>query len=170
MKQFLIGMLIGWIVLPVIGLLYLRFGYVPVAVNGPVIPFEELLAGAAVQARIAREAPVKAAIPPSEENLLAGAKIYRDHCVECHGLPGATASATSKGMFPAPPQFFEQKVLGNDPVGQNYWIAANGIRLSGMPGYRQSLNDQELWQVSQFLSNRGNLPARAKELLAEAPK
>ena len=82
MKQFLIGMIIGWIVLPVIGLLYLRFGYVPVAVNGPVIPFEELLAGV---------------------------KIYRDHCVECHGIPGAAASAISKGMFPAPPQFSIKK-------------------------------------------------------------
>src|ERR1700676_5046118 len=159
-------MIIGWIVLPVIGLLYLRFGYVPVAVNGPVIPFEELLAGAAVQARIAREAPVKAAIPPSEENLLAGAKVYREHCIECHGLPGGTASATSKGMFPSPPQFFEKKVMGNDPVGQNYWIVANGVRLTGMAGYRQSLNDQQLWQVAHFLSHRGVLPTAATQLLS----
>jgi thiosulfate dehydrogenase len=165
-KQFFIGMIIGWIVLPVIGFLYLRFGYVPVAVNGPVIPFEELLAGTAVQARIAREAPAKAAIPASEENLLAGAKIYRERCVECHGLPGGTASAISKGMYPPPPQFFERKVVGNDPVGQNYWIVANGIRLTGMPGYRQSLDEGQLWQVSQFLSNRANLPPGATELLA----
>src|SRR5580704_1767711 len=108
-------MIIGWIVLPVIGLLYLRFGYVPVAVNGPVIPFEELLAGTAVQARIAREAPAKAALPPSPENLAAGAKIYREQCIECHGLPGGTPSLASKGMYPPPPQFFERKVIGNDP-------------------------------------------------------
>jgi len=164
-KQFFIGMILGWIVLPLIGLLYLRFAYVPVAVDGPVIPFEALLAGTAVQARISRDAPKVAAIPPSEENLLAGAKIYRDQCVECHGLPGATPSAASKGMYPPPPQFFDQKVMGNDPVGQNYWIVANGIRLTGMPGYRQSLNDQQLWQVSQFLSHRGALPAAATELL-----
>ncbi len=50
MKPFFIGMILGWIVLPLIGLLYLRFAYVPVAVDGPVIPFESLLAGAAVQA------------------------------------------------------------------------------------------------------------------------
>jgi len=162
MKPFFIGMVIGWIVLPVIGFLYLRFGYVPVAVNGPVIPFEELLAGTAVQARIAREAPTKAAFPPSEENLVAGAKIYREQCVECHGQSGGTPSVISKGMYPAPPQFFERKVMGNDPVGQNYWIVANGIRLTGMPGYRQSLTEQQLWQVSQFLSNRGNLPDSAK--------
>jgi thiosulfate dehydrogenase len=169
-KQFFIGMIIGWIVLPVIGFLYLRFGYVPVAVNGPVIPFEELLSGIAVQARIAREAPAKAAIPASDENLLAGAKIYREHCAECHGLPGGTASVISKGMYPSPPQFFEQKVMGNDPVGQNYWIVANGIRLTGMPAYRQSLDVGELWQVSQFLSNRGKLPAGAKELLTSPGK
>lgn len=162
MKPFFIGMILGWIVLPVIGFLYLRFGYVPVAVNGPVIPFEELLAGSAIQAKIAREAPTKAAFPPSEENLVAGAKIYREQCVECHGQPGSTPSVASKGMYPPPPQFFDRKVMGNDPVGQNYWIVANGIRLTGMPGYRESLSDLQLWQVSQYLSNRGNLPAAAK--------
>jgi thiosulfate dehydrogenase len=162
MKPFFIGMILGWIVLPVIGFLYLRFGYVPVAVNGPVIPFEELLAGSAIQAKIAREAPTKAAFPPSEENLAAGAKIYREQCVECHGKPGSTPTAASKGMYPPPPQFFERKVMGNDPVGQNYWIVANGIRLTGMPGYRESLSELQLWQVSQYLSNRGNLPDSAK--------
>ena len=43
----------------------------------------------------------------------------------------AQPSAASKGMYPPPPQFFDQKVMGNDPVGQNYWIVANGIRLNG---------------------------------------
>ena len=47
-------------------------------------------------------------------------------------------------------------------AGQNYWIVANGIRLTGMPGYRGSLSELQLWQVSQYLSNRGNLPDSAK--------
>ena len=102
-------------------------------------PAGKLLAGAAIDAKIAREAPTQAALPASEENLIAGAKIYRDQCVECHGLPGTPRSIASKGMFPDPPQFFERKVMGNDPAGQNYWVVANGIRLSGMPGYRGSL-------------------------------
>lgn len=165
MKLFFTGMILGWIVLPLIGLVYLRFAYVPVAVDGPVIPFESLLAGTAVQARIARDAPKVAPIPPSEDNLLAGARIYREQCVECHGLPGGTPSAASKGMYPPPPQFFDQKVMGNEPVGQDYWIVANGIRLTGMPGYRQSMNDQQLWQVAQFLSHRSVLPAAAMDFL-----
>ena len=166
MKLFLIGLLLGCILLPVAGFLYLRFGYVPVAVDGPVIPFEQLLAGSAIEARIAREAPTKAALPASDDNLIAGAKIYREHCIECHGLPGSTPSNAAKGMFPPPPQFFEHKGMGNDPVGQNYWIVANGIRLTGMPGYKGALSDEQLWQVSQFLSNRGKLPAGAEQALA----
>ena len=162
-------MIIGWIILPVAGFLYLRFGYVPVAVNGPVIPFEELLAGTAVQAKIAREAPTKAGLPPSEENLLAGARIYRDHCVECHGLPGGTITAEAKGMYPAPPQFFERKVMGNDPIILPHRIVANGIRQTGMPGYRESLNDSQMWQVSQFISNRGKLPENVSAILQAAP-
>ncbi len=159
-------MLIGWIVLPAAVFMYLRFGYVPVAVNGPVIPFEQLLAGAAIEAKIAREAPTQAGLPASEENLLAGAKIYRAECVECHGLPGSTKTNAAKGMFPDPPQFFERKVMGNDPVGQNYWVVANGIRLTGMPGYKGSLSEEQLWQVSQFVSNRGKLPASVDNALA----
>src|SRR5579885_756396 len=145
-------MLMGCLILPVGTFLYLRFGYIPVAVNGPMIPFEQLLAGAAVEAKIAKEAPKKSPVPLTEENLMAGARIYRDKCIECHGLPGSAKTATAKGMFPDPPQFFERKVMGNEPVGQDYWVVANGIRLSGMPGYKESLSDQQLWQVSQFLS------------------
>lgn len=160
-------MLIGWIVLPAAVFMYLRFGYVPVAVNGPVIPFEQLLAGAAVEAKIAREAPAKAALPPTEENLLAGAKIYREQCVECHGLPGSTKTIAAKGMFPDPPQFFERAVMGNEPVGQDYWVIANGIRLTGMPGYKESLSDEQIWQVAQFLANRGKLPESAQKIVNE---
>ena len=92
-------MLMGWIVLPAAVFLYLRFGYVPVAVNGPVIPLEQMLAGAAIEAKIAREAPTKEGLPATEENLLAGAKIYREQCVECHGLPGGAKSVAARFPF-----------------------------------------------------------------------
>jgi thiosulfate dehydrogenase len=165
-KPFFIGMLLGWLVLPVILFAYLRFGYAPVATSAPLFPFEELLANAAVEARISREAPKQAALPPSEPNLLAGAKLYRKYCVDCHGVNHEPESPLSKGMFPKPPQFFEKRNMGNDPVGQNYWIVTNGIRLTGMPAYRGTLTDEQLWQVSQFLSNRDKLPQSATDFLA----
>jgi len=157
-KQFFLGVFIGCLVFPVAGFLYLRFGYVPVAVDGPVIPFEELLAGTAVQARIARDAPSKAAFPATEENIVAGARLYREHCVDCHGLPGSKPTPVSRGMFPQPPQFFD---------GQDYWIVSNGIRLSGMPGYKTTLSDEQIWQVSQFVANRDTLSPEADKALRD---
>ena len=167
MKPFLIGVLLGWLVLPVILFAYLRFGYAPVATSAPLFPFEELLANAAVQARISREAPKQAALPANEANLLAGAKIYRKECADCHGLNHQPEGPLAKGMFPKPPQFFEQHTMGNDPVGQNYWIVTNGIRLTGMPAYRGTLSDEQLWQVSQFLSTRDKLPQSVTVYLAK---
>jgi mono/diheme cytochrome c family protein len=160
-------MLIGWLVLPVLFFLYLRFGYAPVATSAPLFPFEELLANTAVEARLSRDAPKQAPIPPSEANFMAGAMIYRKHCAECHGVDHQPESPLAKGMFPKPPQFFEQHAIGNEPVGQNYWIVANGIRLSGMPAYRGTLTEEELWQVSQFLSNRDKLTQSVKDYLSK---
>ena len=37
MKLFVIGLIFGCVLVPLAGIVYLRFGYVPVAVNGPVI-------------------------------------------------------------------------------------------------------------------------------------
>jgi thiosulfate dehydrogenase len=161
MKFFLIGMIFGWITLPVIAIVYLRFGYTPVAVNGPSIPLEDLLAGTAVRARMAREAPKKAALPPSEENLAAGKQIYNDHCAACHGLPGQSKTPEAKGMYPPPPQFFEERQMGQNLAPEYYWTIANGIRLSGMPGYKGSLTETQMWQVAQFAANAKPETARS---------
>ena len=117
-------------------------------------------------ARIAKEAPKDAPVPSTEPNLVAGAKIYQEYCAVCHGTPGEPRTAIAVGMFPPPPGLFEGKGVTDDPVGQTYWKAANGIRLTGMPAFGGSLSDEQLWQVSQLLANAGQLPQSVKDLLA----
>jgi mono/diheme cytochrome c family protein len=58
----------------------------------------------------------------------------------------------------------------DDPPGENYWKAANGIRLTGMPGYKGSLTDTQLWQVSVMLANADKLSPAAKAAVAEPAK
>jgi mono/diheme cytochrome c family protein len=173
MKKVLIGLtvgfLLGLVVLPLGGYLYLRQGYAPVATASPPWPFEKRLASLALRARIAREAPGQCPIEATEDNLVAGAKIYRDHCAVCHGLSGQPKTAIAQGMFPRPPQLFRGKGVTDDPVGETYWKTANGIRLTGMPAYRDSLSESQLWQVSQLLSNATNLPPAATNALVAGP-
>ena len=44
------------------------------------------------------------------------------------------------------------------PENQNFYIIQHGVRLSGMPGWKMSLKESELWQVTAFLSNLEKLP------------
>lgn len=163
----MLGVVIGIVVLPVIALLYIWFGYAPVATAASPLPLERRLASMALHARIEKEAPKEAAVAATEPNLLAGAKIYREYCAVCHGTAGEPKTATAKGMFPAPPELFRGKGVTDDPAGETFWKAANGIRLTGMPAYRGSLSDEQLWQVSQLLATADKLPQTVKDLMAQ---
>jgi mono/diheme cytochrome c family protein len=120
----------------------------------------------ALHARMDKEMPAQSPIPATEPNLLAGARLYRENCAFCHGLASVPQTPTTKGMFPKPPQLMRGKGVTDDPVGESYWKAANGIRLTGMPGYRGSLSDEQLWQVSQFLATADKLPQSVRDLMA----
>lgn len=165
--RFLLGLVIGIIILPLIAFLVIWFGYAPVATAAPPLPLERTLASMALRARISREAPKSSPIEPTEANLVAGAKTYREHCAVCHGTAGEPETATAKGMFPKPPQLFHGKGVTDDPVGETFWKASNGIRLTGMPAYHGSLSDEQLWQVSELLANANHLPAAVNDLMAQ---
>ncbi len=166
MKTFLLGLLLGLIVLPAAVYGSLWTGWAPVATAAPPLPFERRLARMALHARMAKEMPAQSPIPATEPNLLAGAKLYREHCAVCHGLAGVPPTPPAKGMFPRPAQLMHGKGVTDDPATETYWKAANGIRLTGMPGYRGFFSEGQLWQVSQFLANADKLPQSVRDLLA----
>lgn len=166
MKTFLLGLLLGLLVLPAFVFLYIQLGYAPVATAAPPLPLERQLAAMALHARISKEAPAESPFSAAEPNLLAGAKLYREHCAVCHGLGEEPQTPTAKGMFPPPPRLMHGKGVTDDPVGETFWKAANGIRLTGMPAYRESLTGEQLWQVSQLLANADKLPHSVRDFMA----
>jgi thiosulfate dehydrogenase len=56
-----------------------------------------------------------------------------------------------------------------NPPTESYWKASNGIRLSGMPSFKGTLADTQLWQVAQFVANTDKIPDSAKQVLAPEP-
>src|SRR6202035_2561096 len=105
-------------------------------------------------------------IPVSDEAYAAGANIYRKNCAVCHGLPGQEQTI-AKGEFPKPRELFTGQGVTNDAVGVTDWKVANGIRLTGMPGFNGSLSTEQMWQVSLLLSNANKLPATVVSALKE---
>jgi thiosulfate dehydrogenase len=169
LKALAIGILLG--ILLFFGGIWFYFtsGRAPVAVTDPALPFETRLAHGAMHARVAKQAHSEPPIPADEKSLLAGAEVYKKNCAVCHGLPAEPETAIAHGMYPKPPELFHGTGVTDDPAWETHWKAENGIRLSGMPGFKGRLTDTELWQVSQLLANADKISPSVKAALTLAP-
>jgi mono/diheme cytochrome c family protein len=169
MGKFLFGVIIGLLIIPAGVCIYFYSGMVPVATSAQAMPFEKTMARVGLQAHVEKEAPKSAPFQPSEADYTAGAQIFRSDCAVCHGLPNQPQTPVAKGMFPKPPQLFAGHGVTDDPPGETYWKVSNGIRLTGMPGYNQSLTEQQMWQVAFLLANADKLSESVKQELAKPP-
>jgi mono/diheme cytochrome c family protein len=165
MGRFLLGFLTAFLLIAILGWSYISLGLAPVATNSPPLPFETTIAKTALRKTVAREMPAQVPLQPSEENLQAGARTYRVQCAVCHGLPDQSPTAIAKGEFPKPPELFKKKGVTDDPPGETYWKVANGIRLTGMPGFKASLSEEQMWQVTLLLANADKLSDAVQSIL-----
>ncbi len=130
------------------------------------MPFEKTFAKMGLHARMDKEYPRTAPIPGNDENYTAGAHLYREHCAFCHGAAGQPATSVAKGMYPEPPQLLDPNhMVTDDPAGETYWKVSNGIRLTGMPSFHESLSPTQMWQVSLTLANADKLPPTVNAIL-----
>jgi len=42
-----------------------------------------------------------------------------------------------------------------------FWIAKNGIKMTGMPSWRNAMSDREIWDVVAFLEAQSKLDSQA---------
>ena len=167
--KFLVGLLLGLLIVPFGLYMYLTGGSAPVAASDSDMPFENYFAHKALDARIAKDMPKTVPVASTEANYLAGADLYKQHCAVCHGLPLSPKSAIATGMYPHPPVLLEGKGVTDDEPGESYWKIFNGIRLSGMPGFSKSLTETQMWQIALLIANADKLPASAKAALVAPP-
>ncbi len=167
--KFLLGIIVGVLLVCAGVFVYFRFGFAPVATSAQAMPFEKQLAGWALEARVEKEMPKNTPIPADPANLGAGAHVYIEKCAMCHGLPENRTAPFHEAMFPRPPQLFVGKGVTDDPPGETYWKVTNGIRMTGMPAFNHLLDETQRWQVSLLLANADKLLPDTKALLSTAP-
>jgi mono/diheme cytochrome c family protein len=178
MGRFLIGVILGILLVPAGAYAWLHYGKPPVAVSDAPLPFERQIVDNPLDARIDRELIKTPPIQPDEGTLVDGAQIYKDQCASCHGMHGKP-STFGAHMYPDAPPLFEmhhhgsESMMGvtDDPPGETYWKVANGIRLTGMPSFKDVLSDTQMWQVSLLLANADKpLPPAAIAILNGTPQ
>lgn len=164
--KWVVAFLLGLVTLPIIAYAWAYSGYFPVATNSPPLPFEVSLADTALHYTSHRQAPDFVPMLATPDNVIAGAKLYVTECAFCHGLPGRPKPNAAVGMFPPPPQFFTK--VDDDPAAVIFWRIKNGIRLTGMPAFAPTLDDDQIWQEALFLQRVKTLPAAAQSALSAA--
>jgi mono/diheme cytochrome c family protein len=104
------------------------------------------------------KAPSKAAVRrnPLEsdpDSVAAGAKLFAQHCAECHG---ANADGGKKG-----PSLRAEEVQQATP-GALFWLLTNGVVRKGMPVWSR-LPEPQRWQLVSYVKSLGgsaNAPSR----------
>jgi len=164
-RNFLLGVLFTLLALFLGGFAYLRLGFVEVRGDFPPSNWGRALMFSAAHASVRRRAPeLPNPVPPTDENLIAGAKIYSDECAGCHGAAGK-ADQTGDSLYPPIPQL---PVVGTTYTeAQIFWVAKHGIRLSGMFANGKWDSDQKLWTVAAYIKRIKSLPPRVREELAK---
>ncbi len=90
-------------------------------------------------------------VPDTPESEKEGGEHFQHHCMICHGLDGhATGVPFASKMDPAVPDLSSHDIQGYTD-GQLKWIIQNGIAPSGMPGWNGILNDEEMWNIVNYI-------------------
>jgi len=147
------------------GYLLLQSGRIPVNADPTPSATETWAANTSLDATLTREAPKGPnPIASTDANLIDGVNLYSEHCAICHGTAkgDASMSPVAKGLYPRPPQLATDGVE-DDPDGASFWKIEHGIRWTGMPSWKDSLSDQQIWTLTLFLKHMDKLPPAVQE-------
>ena len=98
---------------------------------------------------------------------LAGVGDFDSMCAGCHGAPGQDPEAMGLGLNPPAPDLAES--AQEMTAAELFWVTKNGIKMTGMPAWGETHEDDELWPVIAFLTKLPELDSDAyQEMLASA--
>lgn len=164
-KTFFLGVIVT-ILAAAAGLyVLLARGAIPAGADSGPLPLERWAARLSLRATLAEDAPkTPNPVPLTDASLIAGIQLFGQHCAVCHGTAAGDASASpiAKGEYPRPPQLATDGVE-DDPMGWTYWKIDHGIRWTGMPSWKATLSDQQMWTLALFLKNMSKLTPAAEQ-------
>jgi mono/diheme cytochrome c family protein len=93
-----------------------------------------------------------------------GASEYAEMCTGCHLAPGMKDTEMRKGLYPMPPRLAESGA--RRPAAEQYWIVKHGLKMTGMPAWGLTHDDERIWSIVAFLQKLPSLsPDQYRELL-----
>lgn len=159
-RAFVLGIGLTLIALAAGAIAVVQNGWVPARADVPSGALEQWASRSVSRAIRRDSAGLTSPLQPTDENLVAGAKIYGTSCVLCHGASDGKASDIAKGFYVPSPQLAKDGVERNRE-GETFYKVKHGIRFTPMPAFGESLTEEQAWQVTLFLKHMDSLPVAA---------
>jgi ketosteroid isomerase-like protein/mono/diheme cytochrome c family protein len=103
----------------------------------------------------------------ADEKLIAsGAGEYAEMCTGCHLAPGMKDTEMRTGLYPKPPNLSEPGAHATP--GHQFWIIKHGLKMTGMPAWGLTHDDERIWSMVAFLQKLPGLSPAAYHELVEA--
>ena len=118
------------------------------------------------------EARVRDIVVPNDlkdpNRISRGAGQYVDMCSGCHLTPGMKRTEISQGLYPRAPELRRKTPL---TPAEQFWVVKHGIKMTGMPAWGVTHDDDLLWDVVAFVRKLPELtPEQYETLVKNAPK
>jgi len=156
MRNFILGIIVTLLVIVLGVLAVAMLGLVPTNADATPPHFERHIAMTAIDASMEKHAPrVTNPIPATDDNIIAGIKVYTMNCAGCHGGLDNKPSPLQHQLYPPVPQLILHPL--DDPEWHIFYAVRTGIRYSGMPAWENVLSPDDMWKVTSFLSHLDKL-------------
>ena len=108
------------------------------------------------------------AVPRLEDpsRVTAGAARYSTLCVGCHLAPGVTRSDLRKGLYPHPANLAQEDIRDSRRA---FWTIKHGIKMSAMPAWGNTLNDEAIWDLVAFVRQMPTMTPDTYRQLTTSP-
>jgi mono/diheme cytochrome c family protein len=159
-RTLVVGAVAAYVVTAAVLASFVELGALPVQADVAPSRVEAKLFGHALHASVAWHAPTGGnPMPASEDNLAAGAALYRQMCSRCHGLSSESENSYGRSFYPPAPRLAFSRPTYSDT--EMFWIIKHGVRNTGMPAWGNLLSDDEIWRVVTLLREFNSLPDSA---------
>ena len=145
------------IVVPVGVYAFVKSGVFDVGASSPHTKFTQWITHETMIHSVRRHAvSIEAPRQVAASDVVAAFCAYETNCVDCHGAAAVARRSWVGGMEPSPPYLLD--ATSRFTPTQLFWIVRNGIKMTGMPSWRSSMSDAEIWSVVAWLEASSKLP------------
>jgi putative copper resistance protein D len=97
------------------------------------------------------ETYMKPEVPLDALSISRGAQLFAGHCADCHGPQGKGNGRLADTLSTPPTDLLTEPHTARHTVGNFYHQIIYGVPDTNMPGFRDKLTDEDVWDVVNFL-------------------